>query len=57
MKIRAVLSLFALATAFAVAAYAEDKKESAPAGEKNARFEQFKRAGRRVGGHGQRARA
>jgi hypothetical protein len=56
MKIRAAVSLFALAAAFAVAAHAEDKKEPAPAGEKSARFEQFKQlAGDWVGtasGHG-----
>ncbi len=56
MKIRAVLSLFALATAFTVAAHAEDKKEPAPAGDGSARFEQFKQlAGDWVGtatGHG-----
>ena len=52
MKIRAVLSFLALATAFAVAAHAGDKKE----GDANARFEQFKQlAGDWVGtasGHG-----
>jgi hypothetical protein len=55
MKIRAVLSLFALAAVFAVAARAEDKKEP-PAAEKNSRFDQFKQlAGEWVGtasGHG-----
>ena len=35
MKTRAVLSFLALATAFAVAAHAEDKKDAAPAGDAN----------------------
>jgi hypothetical protein len=55
MKIRIFVTLCALA-AFAAAASAASKKETSPAGTKNARFEQFKQlAGEWVGtasGHG-----